>query len=150
MLDTSPSLVFQSQPRSRSISDPESSAYSLAVKRFNLNREAAPLAPLTKHCCLSLQHRFNLNREAAPLATCGQRALTVQLYRSFNLNREAAPLATAFRTGGHSLTTTFQSQPRSRSISDEDSMAIAFSSSVFQSQPRSRSISDGAGVLRAF
>ncbi len=37
--------------------------------------------------------RFNLNREAAPLATVMQKGILLSL-NSFNLNREAAPLAT--------------------------------------------------------
>ena len=88
---------FQSQPRSRSISDlPNARDERNQCSSFNLNREAAPLA--TPEVLWGSRDRlsFNLNREAAPLAT----RLAYALRRSvlcFNLNREAAPLATGYR-----------------------------------------------------
>src|SRR6266702_3585832 len=87
------------------------------MEYFNLNREAAPLATT---CTRVHQHpvqRFNLNREAAPLATRLFGNTTVSP-PSFNLNREAAPLATSPTHEPRAYAQRFQSQPRSRSISD--------------------------------
>ena len=45
------------------------------TRRFNLNREAAPLATQVGDLLSTCAQCFNLNREAAPLADRGRRGL---------------------------------------------------------------------------
>ncbi len=87
------------------------------LKGFNLNREAAPLATSSDIEASFPLMSFNLNREAAPLATEPLPPME-PLPPCFNLNREAAPLATWGDWRYAVQVTAFQSQPRSRSISD--------------------------------
>ncbi len=73
-------------------------AYSYAMLtialRFNLKRDASPLATFGGRIVETYSLRFNLKRDASPLAT--QYHYVSQHYpsTSFNLKRDASPLAT--------------------------------------------------------
>src|SRR5437763_1185186 len=115
-------LKFQSQTRSQSSGDPVRLKTCLAcIVRFNLSREANPLATLRKCWHPKRVFSFNLSREANPLATQGQLRGSSS-HRGFNLSREANPLATLGLSIPTSEQSLFQSQSRSQSSGDRETL----------------------------
>src|SRR6266571_7463565 len=110
--------MFQSQPRSRSISDACADSESRRLTGFNLNREAAPLATLRKSVTFIENHVFQSQPRSRSISDSEPSNAVTDLTKCFNLNREAAPLATMIAIPSWLIALTFQSQPRSRSISD--------------------------------
>ncbi len=135
--------------------------------RFNLNRDARPLATSvlrtidTSSFTFQSQPRcqapgdsvserqrrvdfasFNLNRDARPLATWHRHTRSIP-GGSFNLNRDARPLATSAQPSGRCNHEKFQSQPRCQAPGDSRGSTASTLPSEFQSQPRCQAPGDG-------
>ncbi len=112
------------------------------ITSFNLNREAAPLATLPPCHIHHLPCSFNLNREAAPLATLRIIWVALPGRIGFNLNREAAPLATRVNLLFPPPELRFNLNREAAPLATTSSSLLPPCKNMFQSQPRSRSISD--------
>src|SRR6266487_1271413 len=110
--------------------------------RFNLNRDARPLATLKIRQTWIYWGKVSISTEMPGPWRLGRRLARDALYGRFNLNRDARPLATELRHPHQQRYSQFQSQPRCQAPGDRAARSAWSQCPEFQSQPRCQAPGD--------